>query len=78
MHYVNEDTLVYSTGNALTFIGSDGAHRKSVPSLGKGVGPLAVCPQAKSIAYAEASLEPLIFIINYPQCELFLSLKGNY
>ena len=69
---------MYSTGNALTFVDSNGAHLQSVSSEGKGIGPLAVCPQAKLIAYAEASLEPLIFIISYPECALTLSLKGSF
>lgn len=77
LHYVDNNTLVYSTGNALTFVDSNGIHVRSVLSEGKGIGPVAVCPQTNFIAYAEASLEPLIFLLRYPQCSLALSLKGK-
>ena len=48
---------------------------KSVPSEGRGIGPIATSHGL--VAYTEATIEPLIFILNYPECSMILSLKGS-
>lgn len=68
---------MYSSGNTLNFVHTNGKHLTSVPNQGKGIGPIAVSRESKLIAYAEASLEPLIFILNYPQCNILYSLNGQ-
>lgn len=67
---------MYSCGNTLTFIQSDGKHIHSCVSEGKGVGSLTVCQKAGLIAYCETTLEPKIFILGYPSCEVQIALEG--
>ena len=67
---------MYSCGNTLTFIQSDGKHIRSCVSEGKGVGSLAVCQKAGLIAYCETTLEPKIFILSYPSCGVQIVLEG--
>ena len=76
LQFIDDQVLLYSCGNILTFIGKNGDHIKSVTSEGRGVGAIAVCQEQGLIAYSEDSLEPLIFIIKYPECSLMHSLKG--
>ena len=69
--------MVYSSGNILNFVqASTGASLNSVPSEGKGIGPIAVSRESGLVAYAESSLEPLIFVLKYPKCTVIHSLKG--
>ena len=67
---------MYGCGNTLTFIRSDGKHIHSCVSEGKGVGCLMVCQKAGLIAYSETTLEPKIFILSYPSCEVQIALEG--
>jgi WD40 repeat protein len=76
-YFVDNDTLVYSSGSILNFIYTSGTHLMSLPSHGKGIGPIAVSPEASLIAYSEASLEPLIYVLTYPKCSIKHTLKGN-
>ncbi len=48
-----------------------------MPSEGRGVGPIAVCPQAGLLAYAELTLQPRIFVFKYPACNLEETLSGE-
>jgi hypothetical protein len=75
-YFVDNDTLVYSSGSILNFIYTSGTHLMSLPSHGKGIGPIAVSPEASLIAYSEASLEPLIYVLTYPKCSIKHTLKG--
>lgn len=77
LHFVAKDVVVYGSGNILNFVqASTGNSLRSVPSEGKGIGPITVSRESGLIAYAEASLEPLIFVLNYPKCSVVHSLKG--
>ena len=58
------------------FVDKKGKHIKSIPSEGKGIGTIAVCQDLGLLAYSEDSLEPLIYIIKYPECSIMHSLKG--
>ena len=78
MHFINNTTLVYGCGNTLTFMLSDGTHVRSLPSEGRGVGPIAVCPKMGLVAYAESTLQPKLFMLKYPDCSLVNTLRGLY
>lgn len=78
LHFVNNSTLVFGCGNALTFIHSDGTHIRSLPSEGRGVGTIAVCPKIGLIAYTESTLNPQIFMLKYPDGSLINTLKGMW
>lgn len=68
--------LVYGCGNTLSFIKNDGRLFKSLQSEGDGVGVLTVCHKLGLVAYAEAVLEPKIFIINFPSCTVECIIEG--
>lgn len=55
----------------------NGRHVKSVTSEGKGIGPIAVSQEQGLIAYCEDSLEPLIYILKYPECSVVHAMKGT-
>lgn len=76
LHYITEDTLVYGCGHTLSFLKDDGKHVQSVQSEGKGVAFLTTCHKTQVVAYAEATLRPRIFVIDYPTCELKFTLEG--
>lgn len=76
LHFINNTTLVFGCGNALTFIHSDGTHICSLPSKGRGVGAIAVCPKMGLVAYAESTLNPKIFMLKYPDGSLIKTLEG--
>jgi len=57
---------------------SDGTHVRSLPSEGRGVGPIAVCPKMGLVAYAESTLQPKLFMLKYPDCSLVNTLRGLY
>lgn len=67
---------MYSCGNTLTFVQSDGKHIHSCVSEGKGVGSLTVCQKARLLAYSETTLEPKIFVVGYPSCGVQIALEG--
>jgi hypothetical protein len=60
----------------LTFVQCDGKHIHSCVSEGKGVGSLTVCQKAGLLAYCETTLNPKIFILSYPSCEIQVALEG--
>ena len=70
--------LVYGCGNILTFIDKNGDHVRSITSEGKGVGVITVSQEHGVVAYSEDSLEPLIYIIKYPESSAMHALKGYY
>lgn len=76
IHFVDNSTLLYSGGNGLTLVHHGGKHVRSLPSHGRGVGPIATAPKANLIVYAESTLQPKIFAISYPKYELTTTLKG--
>lgn len=76
LHFVTDDVLVYGCSNTLSFIRTNGVHVKSITSEGSGVSALAVCHTTGCVAYAEATLNPKIFIINYPFCDVQCTLRG--
>ena len=76
LHFIDNSTLVYSTGNGLCFVDYSGRHVQSVSSHGSGVGPIATAPQASMIVYAESTLNPRVFAISYPTCRLTSTLRG--
>lgn len=76
LHFIDNETFVYSCANVLNFVNKKGQHVRSITSAGKGIGSVAVSQTASLLAYAEASLEPLIHVLSYPQCSVTLSLKG--
>lgn len=69
---------MYSCGNAITLIRSNGGHVRSIQSEGSGVTALTVCQKTGFVAYAETTLKPDIFIIKYPMCLLQYTLKGIF
>ena len=77
MAFADDHTLVYGSGNTLTFISRDGSHVRSAPSLGKGVGCISVCVHAGLLAYSEVTLNPKIFILSYPDLQLVSTLEGE-
>lgn len=77
MHHIDDNTIVYGSGNLVTFMRPDGTVIRSVKSEGSGVGPIAVCPKAKLIAYAECTIQPKIFILSYPACYVEAVLEGE-
>lgn len=74
---MTEDTLVYSCGHTLSFVKDDGKHVRSLQSEGKGVAFLTTCHSTQMVAYAEATLRPRIFIIDYPSCQVKFILEGR-
>ena len=76
IHFVDNSTLLYSSGNGLTLVHHSGKHVRSLPSHGRGVGPIATAPKANTIVYAESTLRPKIFAISYPICELTATFNG--
>lgn len=54
----------------------DGKLVCSLQSEGRGLGPLAVCSKASLVAYAEATLNPKIFVLSFPSCKLESTLEG--
>lgn len=74
---MDDHTLVYGSGNTLTFIRRDGSHVRSAPSLGKGVGCISVCAHAGMLAYSEVTLDPKIFLLSYPDLRLVSTLEGE-
>ena len=76
LQYIDNSTLVYSCGNTLSFVEDTGKHVCSIQSEGQGVGPLEVCSKAGLVAYAEVTLNPNIFILSYPLCQLESTLEG--
>ena len=77
LHYIDDETLLYGAGNILTFLKTDGTIVRSLQSEGSGIGPIAVCPKANLIAYAECTMQPKIFILSYPSCKVEAVLEGN-
>ena len=77
MHFADNNTLVYSCGNTLTFVQSNGKHLRSFVSEGKGIGALTVAPKSGLIAYCETTLKPKIFILDYPSCAVKVELEGT-
>lgn len=77
LHFIDDNTLVYASGSSLTFLRTTGEIVCSTPSHGSGVGPLAVCKEAQTLAYAEVTLRPLIFVIKYPGNSIEGTLKGG-
>jgi hypothetical protein len=75
--FADDSTLVYGSGNTLSFIGRDGTHIRSIPSHGEGVGCLGVCANAGLLAYSELTINPRIFVLSYPQLEVVATLKGG-
>ena len=75
-NFVDNSTLVHSSGNALRFTDQSGRHVKSLPSLGCGVGPITTAPQANTIVYAESTLHPRLFAVGYPSYQLLATLEG--
>ena len=75
--FADDHTLVYGSGNTLTFISRDGSHVRSAPSLGKGIGRISVCVQAGLMAYSEVTLDPKIFVLSYPDLRLVSTLEGE-
>lgn len=69
---------MYASGNGLCLTHCSGRHVKSLPSHGSGVGPVATAPQASTIVYAESTLNPKVFAISYPGCQLIATFKGIY
>ena len=55
---------------------ADGRIAQSIQSEGSGVGPIAVCPKAKLVAYAECTIQPKIFVLSYPGCQVVTVLEG--
>ena len=76
LHFVSDEILVYGCGNNLTFIRVNGSHVKSLPSHGSGIGTIAVCHRTANVAYAEKTLNPQIFLINYPLCSVKCRIQG--
>ena len=76
IHFINNSTLVYGSGNGLCMVDQGGKHVQSLPSHGSGVGPIATAPQAGTIVYAESTLNPRIFAVAYPSCKVIATLKG--
>ena len=76
MHFIDDNVLVYSCGNTLTFVQCDGKHIHSSVSEGKGVGSLTVFQKAGLLAYCETTLDPKIFILSYPSCAVQIALEG--
>ena len=54
----------------------DGKHVRSHASEGTGVVNLAVSTKAGLIAYCESTLEPNIFMLQYPSCAVHAILEG--
>ena len=77
LHFADNDTITYCCGNTLTFVQSTGKHFRSCVGEGKGVGALAVAQTPGLIAYCENTLEPKIFILNYPSCTVQVILEGT-
>ena len=77
LQFIDNTTLAYGCGNTLTFVNYNGQHVRSLPSEGRGVGPIAVSPRSGLIAYAEMTLQPQIFVLKYPDCSLEARLRGE-
>ena len=75
--FVDDHTLVYGSGNTLTFVRRDGSHVRSAPSLGKGVGCISVCSHSGLLAYSEVTLDPKIFLLSYPDLRMVSTLEGE-
>ena len=78
IHFIDNSTLVYGSGNGLCLVNRSGKHVKSLPSHGSGVGPVATAPQASTIMYAESTLNPKVFAVSYPSCELIATFRGTH
>lgn len=77
LHHIDNETLVYGSGNQITLMKTNGIIKQSLQSEGSGVGPIAVCPKAKFFAYAECTIQPKIFILSYPSCKIEAILEGT-
>lgn len=79
LHFIDSHTVVYGCGNTLTFVNhSSGEHVRSLASEGRGVGPIAVCPRSGLVAYTEDKVQPEIFVLKYPACNLVETLSGEF
>ena len=76
LQFVTEEILVYACGNSLTFVRHSGSHVRSIQSEGSGVGVIAVCQKNLYVAYAEKTIAPKIFIIDYPMCLKKSTIEG--
>eukprot|EP00731_Ephydatia_muelleri_P020650 Em0013g377a len=77
LHFIDDNTLVFASGSSLTFLRTTGEIVCSAPSHGSGVGPIAVCKETQTLAYAEVTLRPLIFLTKYPGNSIEGTLKGS-
>lgn len=78
LHFADNDTIIYGCGNTLTFVKSDGKHLRSFVSEGKGVSSIALAQKSGLIAYCETTLEPKIYILEYPSCAVYVVLEGKH
>ena len=76
LYFIDDNTMVYSSGNSLTFLRTTGEIVCSTPSHGSGVGPIAVSKEAQMLAYSESTLRPRIFLTKYPGNSIECTLKG--
>jgi len=74
---VTDTILVYGCGNTLTFVKTNGEHYRSIPSAGRGVAFLTTCHKTQMVAYAEATLKPRIFGVEYPGLQIKFTLEGK-
>uniref|UniRef100_A0A8C5LP26 Cilia- and flagella-associated protein 43 n=1 Tax=Jaculus jaculus TaxID=51337 RepID=A0A8C5LP26_JACJA len=77
VHFVNNDTICYPSGNYVIFINIETKKKTVLQCINGIVGVMATNIPYEVVAFSDRKLKPLIYIYNFPALTRRIKLKGN-
>ncbi|EPQ15158.1 WD repeat-containing protein 96 [Myotis brandtii] len=77
VHFVNDSTICYSSGNFVIFINIETKKKTVLQCMNGIVGVVATNIPYEVVAFSDRKLKPLIYIYNFPGLTRRTKLKGN-
>ncbi|XP_059517311.1 cilia- and flagella-associated protein 43 [Myotis daubentonii] len=77
IHFVNDSTICYSSGNFVIFINIETKKKTVLQCMNGIVGVVATNIPYEVVAFSDRKLKPLIYIYNFPGLTRRTKLKGN-
>ncbi|XP_040848093.1 cilia- and flagella-associated protein 43 [Ochotona curzoniae] len=77
VHFVNDKTICYSSGNYVIFINIETKKKTVLQCMNGIVGVIATNVPYEVVAFSDRKLKPLIYIYNFPGLTRRTKLKGN-
>uniref|UniRef100_G1SVP3 Cilia- and flagella-associated protein 43 n=1 Tax=Oryctolagus cuniculus TaxID=9986 RepID=G1SVP3_RABIT len=77
VHFVNDKTICYSSGNYVIFINIETKKKTVLQCINGIVGVMATNIPYEVVAFSDRRLKPLIYIYNFPGLTRRTKLKGN-